>query len=70
MAEIKFCEQNFSEGAEEVIEKLKEDGISFEVESCLSQCGECSMGPFALVDDDLVQGEDADDLYEKIKELI
>lgn len=70
MAEIKFCENNFGEGAEQVMEKLKNDGIEFEVESCLGYCGDCAMKPIALVDDELVDAETPDELYDKIKNLV
>ena len=70
MAEIKFCENNFSQGTEEVTKKLEQDGIEFEVEPCLGYCGDCAVGPFALVDDELVQEETPEELYNKIKESI
>ena len=70
MAEIKFCENNYGEGVEEVIEKLQNEGIEVEIEPCIGYCGDCAMGPIALVDDELVQGETPDELYEKIKELL
>lgn len=70
MVEIKFCENNYPQGAEEVIAKLEKDGISFEVEPCLGYCGDCATGPFALVDDEFIQMDTADELYNKIKNSI
>jgi uncharacterized protein YuzB (UPF0349 family) len=70
MAEIRFCENNFGHGTEEVVGKLKNDGASVEVESCLGYCGDCAMGPFALVDDEFIQAESPEELYQKIKELL
>lgn len=70
MAEIKFCENNFDHGVEQVIEKLKAENIGVEVEGCLAYCGECAEGPFALVDDELIQADSAEALYEKIKKMI
>ncbi|KRQ86336.1 hypothetical protein ABG79_01848 [Caloramator mitchellensis] len=71
MPVIKFCENNFSHGTDEVVEKLKTlDGVEVEVESCLGYCGDCAVGPYALVDDELVQADTADELFEKIKEMI
>jgi len=70
MAEIKFCENNYTQGAEEVISKLENEEISFEVEPCLGYCGDCAVGPFALVNDEFIQGDSSDDLYNKIKALI
>lgn len=70
MSEIKFCENNFSQGTEEVVNKLESDGISVEVEPCLGYCGDCAVGPFALVDDEFIQEDSTDELYNKIKSLI
>ncbi len=72
MVEIKFCENNFVHGVEEVISKLQENNENAEVivESCLGYCGDCAEGPFALVNDELVQADSADELYEAICEII
>ena len=70
MAEIKFCENNYAQGAEDVISKLESEDIEFEVEPCLGYCGDCAVGPFALVDDEFVQADTADELYDEIKKLI
>ncbi len=70
MARIQFCENNYSQDAEEVIEMLKNDGVELEIENCLGYCGDCATGIFAVVDDELVQAEDPDELYYKIKDLI
>jgi uncharacterized protein YuzB (UPF0349 family) len=70
--EIKFCENNFSHGTEDVVKKLEENYSDVEVvvEGCLGYCGDCAEGPFALVDDELVQAETADELYDKIVEMM
>jgi uncharacterized protein YuzB (UPF0349 family) len=70
MADIKFCENNYSQGVEEVISKLKDEGIDVDVESCLGYCGDCASGPFALVNDEFIQAETTEDLYDKVKDLI
>ncbi|WP_352420537.1 DUF1450 domain-containing protein [Proteiniborus sp.] len=70
MARVQFCENNYEQGAEEVIQKLENDGIEFEVESCLGYCGECAMEPFALVDDELIEADTPDELYNKIKDIL
>lgn len=70
MAEIKFCENNYNQGAEEVTEKLKKEGIEFEVEPCLGYCGDCAVRPFALVDDELILTDSPNELYEEIKKII
>jgi len=70
--EVKFCENNFSFGTEEVVKKLEKnyEDVEVSVEGCLGYCGDCAVGPYALVDDELVQAETADELYEKIVEML
>lgn len=70
--EVKFCENNFSFGTEEVVNKIKDElqDVTVEVEPCLGYCGDCAVGPFALVNDELVQADTSDELFEKIKDEI
>lgn len=72
MIEIKFCENNFNFGVEETLKKLKENYPKADVtsEPCLGYCGDCSQGPYALVNDEMIQADTSDELYEKIKEII
>lgn len=68
--EVKFCENNFTFGTEEVADRVRNDleGVDVEIEPCLGYCGDCAVGPFALVDDELVQADTSDELFDKIKE--
>ncbi|BCN31137.1 UPF0349 protein [Anaeromicropila herbilytica] len=72
MTEIKFCENNFSFGTEEIMNRLKKDfnDIDISAESCLGYCGDCAVGPYALVNNEMIQADTAEELYEKIKKLI
>lgn len=70
MTEIKFCENNYNQGIEEIVNKLKDEELNVEVEPCLGYCGDCAVGPFSLVDDEFIQADTPDELYSKIKELI
>ncbi|KMT21165.1 DUF1450 domain-containing protein [Clostridium cylindrosporum] len=72
MSEIKFCENNFNFGTEDVMKKLKENfsGANVSSEPCLGYCGDCSVGPYALVNDELIQADTSEELYEKIKSMI
>ena len=71
MAVIKFCENNFSHGTDATVEKLRLlEGVSVEVEPCLGHCGDCAVGPYALVDDEMVQADTPDKLFDKIKEML
>ena len=65
---VQFCENNFPFGTKETVDRLKNDGVEVKVESCLGYCGDCAVGPMALVDDELVQADSAEELYEEIKE--
>lgn len=67
---VEFCISNLAAGAEITREKLETDPeLVVEVleYGCLGHCGECFVLLFALVDGELVQGENPDDLYQKIK---
>jgi uncharacterized protein YuzB (UPF0349 family) len=72
MTEIKFCENNFTFGTEETMKKLKENfsDVDVSVEGCLGYCGDCAVGPYALVNDEMIQADTADELFEKIKNMI
>lgn len=70
MADIKFCENNYAHGTEDVINRLKDDKIVVEVEPCLGYCGECAEKPFALVDDDYIEADSPEELYDKITEIL
>ncbi len=72
MTEIKFCENNFTFGTEETMKKLKENhsNADVSVEPCLGYCGDCAVGPYALVNDEMIQADTADELFEKIENMI
>ncbi|HEY8463484.1 MAG TPA: DUF1450 domain-containing protein [Bacillota bacterium] len=66
MVEVKFCENNFIHGTEDVSNQLEEEfpDIQVEVEPCLGYCSDCANGPFALVNGEMVQAESDEKLYE------
>ncbi len=70
--EVKFCENNFSFGTEEVAKALKEkyENIEVSIEGCLGYCGDCAVGPYALVDDEMIQADTADELLKKIEDKL
>ncbi len=72
MAEIKFCENNFIHGTDRVVEKLRDSfpQVVIHVRNCLANCGDCLQGPFAVIDDEIVQAGSADKLYEAITEIL
>lgn len=68
MAKIKFCENNFSQGIEELRDRIENEieDVSVKVEPCLGYCGDCAEGPFALVNNEFVQADNIDELYDEI----
>lgn len=64
---IEFCISNLAEGAQEARVILESDPNLDIIEySCLSHCSICERGLFALVNGDVVTGENAQDLVDKI----
>lgn len=71
MLVIKFCENNFVHGTEDVVEKLKENfDAKIIVDSCLGFCGDCTNGSFALVNNELIEAESPEELYDVIAETL
>lgn len=70
--EVKFCENNFSFGTEEVVKALQEKhkNVEVSVEGCLGYCGDCAVGPYALVDDEMIQADTSDELLKKIESMM
>lgn len=54
------------------MKKLKKNylELTITVEDCLGCCGDCAVGPYALVDDELIQADTTDELYQKIKSMM
>jgi uncharacterized protein YuzB (UPF0349 family) len=72
MTEVRLCENNFSHGTEMLIDRIKEEleDVSVDVEPCLGYCGDCATGPFALVNDELVKAESAEELFHMIEDIV
>lgn len=68
---IEFCVNNMHYGTDEVMRRLEErpDAETLEY-GCLSFCDQCAMEPYALVDGEVVRAETADELYEKIVNML
>ncbi|MCK8817247.1 YuzB family protein [Natroniella sulfidigena] len=72
MKKVQFCENNLSTGSGQIAEKIQREveDIQLEVKACLGLCADCAVGPFALVDGDLIQATSTDELHQKLlKEL-
>lgn len=69
MIEVKFCENNFVHGTEDLVKRLEQkENIKVTVDSCLGYCGDCASGPYALVNDELIQTNTVEELYDAILE--
>jgi uncharacterized protein YuzB (UPF0349 family) len=65
---IEFCVNNLDLGSREAKEKFEQNPEYDIVEyGCLGNCGECFMFPYALVNGEMVGGENSADLIEKIE---
>lgn len=68
---IEFCSSSLASGTQAVREKLEQDPNLDIVEySCLSFCGPCARGKFALVNGDMVKGRTNEELLENIYKYI
>ncbi len=67
---IRFCEHNKGKG--KVFRRLSEEfpDLNIKIKECVKQCSACRETPLATVDKKKVGGKDADQLYERIVELI
>lgn len=64
---IEFCVSNLASGAQKALEKLEKDPNLDIIEyGCLSYCGKCASTLFALVNGEVVTGDDPDSLVENI----
>ncbi|MBB6216890.1 uncharacterized protein YuzB (UPF0349 family) [Anaerosolibacter carboniphilus] len=72
MATIKICENNFGYGTNDVVERIHKEraDVTVDVASCQGYCDICAVGPYAFVDDTLIEAETADELYNKIINIL
>jgi uncharacterized protein YuzB (UPF0349 family) len=68
---VEFCISNLANGSQRAREVLEKDPNLDIIEyGCLSQCGQCRNGLFALVDGVVVSAETAEELVEKVNKHI
>lgn len=69
---IEFCAGNAHFGTDKALKPLEEEYDIVEY-GCLTNCGQCYLAPFALVNDEIVEAITAEELYlailQKIKEI-
>lgn len=68
---VEFCISNLSKGSQIVFDKLSQDPAVDCLEyGCLTYCGQCNDSLYALVNGDMVTGNDAEDLLNNIYQHI
>ncbi|MBE4907419.1 YuzB family protein [Bacillus luteolus] len=68
---IEFCVSNLASGAQRALEKLEKDPNLDIIEyGCLSYCGKCASTLFALVNGEVVTGDDPDSLVDNIYKFL
>lgn len=68
---VEFCITNLANGAQAAYDILENDpNIDVLEYGCLSFCMECAEGLYAVVNGDLVTGDDADALVKNIYQYI
>ncbi|MFC4103031.1 YuzB family protein [Paenibacillus xanthanilyticus] len=68
---IEFCASNMHHGTDEVMKRLEQNPDYDVIEyGCLGNCGECYLFPFAMVNGEIVAGETAEELEQRIMEAI
>ena len=65
---IDFCNCNLMSLTQELLLELREKYPQWRTSKygCLTNCGECDVRPFAIVDDEIIAASTVDELREKI----
>ncbi|MGM0875476.1 MAG: YuzB family protein [Bacillota bacterium] len=64
---IEFCISNLANGAQVALQQLEKDPNLDIIEyGCLGYCGKCNNSPYALVNGEIVTGNNPDELVENI----
>jgi uncharacterized protein YuzB (UPF0349 family) len=68
---IEFCLSNLVSGGQEAKEILEQDDTLDVIDyGCLSCCGHCGESFFALVDGEVIKGEDSQDLVKNVYQYL
>jgi len=68
---IEFCVSNLADGSQKAREKLARDpNLNIIEYGCLSYCGKCASAFYALVNGEVVTGNNADELVERIYQYL
>ncbi|MGB8953876.1 MAG: DUF1450 domain-containing protein [Tumebacillaceae bacterium] len=65
---IDFCNDNLGSFTQELLLQLREKYPHWSISKygCLTNCGECEVRPFAIVDDEIIAAATVEELREKI----
>lgn len=65
---IDFCNGNLMSFTNELFLELREKHPEWDIHryGCLTNCGECAVRPFAIVNDQIVAGQDLEEFREKL----
>lgn len=64
---IEFCAGNAHFGTDKALKPLEEHPDCELIEyGCLTNCGQCYLAPFVIVNDEIVEAETAEELYYKV----
>ncbi|MGZ4032248.1 MAG: DUF1450 domain-containing protein [Tumebacillaceae bacterium] len=65
---IDFCNGNLMSFTQELFLQLREEHPEWKVSryGCLTNCGECAVRPFAIVNDEIVAGQDIEEFRVKL----
>ncbi len=68
---IEFCVSNLANGSQKALEQLERDPNLDIIEyGCLGYCGKCSSALFALVNGDVVMGDNPNELVTNIYDYL
>jgi uncharacterized protein YuzB (UPF0349 family) len=65
---IDFCNGNLMSFAPDLVARLREEHPEWQVSryGCLTNCGECAMKPFAIVNDEIIAADTVSELEAKL----
>ncbi|WP_407925717.1 DUF1450 domain-containing protein [Chengkuizengella marina] len=64
---IEFCKTNLENGTQKTLDYLNKDqNLDIELYDCLENCPTCAESLYALVNKEIIKGNDPDDLVENI----
>ncbi|WZL72458.1 DUF1450 domain-containing protein [Clostridiaceae bacterium 35-E11] len=72
MKNIKVCENNYGYGTNDVLDKIKAENPNIQIDTatCWGYCDDCAIGPYIFLNDEMIQADTPEELYEKINEAL